>query len=152
MLYILYGVIMGFLSFILITLKIFFSFYYLLQSYISLRKLRFHSLALKIKSGRTFSRRTFLRYFICSFFISFNSLSYWLKMQIFYTVTGKSYFRFNMQVGFFIIYIDHIKQIFWFLLFVSCAHNIQFLKFLNINWIKLFHVLMFLYSFCSKLH
>ena len=48
-----------FLSFILITLKILFSFYYLLQSYISLRKLRFHSLALKIKSGRTFSRRTF---------------------------------------------------------------------------------------------
>ena len=34
----------------------------------------------------------FFRYVICSFFISFNTLSYWLKMQIFYTVTGKSYF------------------------------------------------------------
>ena len=41
---------------------------------------------------KNFQDEHFFRYFICSFFISFNSLSYWLKMQIFYTVTGKSYF------------------------------------------------------------
>ena len=41
---------------------------------------------------QNFQDEHFFRYFICSFFISFNTLSYWLKMQIFYTVTGKSYF------------------------------------------------------------
>ena len=46
---------------------------------------------IKIRA-RIFFWKISIRYFICSFFISINTLSYWLKMQIFYTVTGKSYF------------------------------------------------------------